>query len=123
MLIRNTTRGTVIAECAEVARSVAARTRGLMLRRFEGFDGLVLEPCSSIHMCFMLMPIDVIFFDNRRAIMKMVPALAPWRLFCGSWRAAGVLELPVGVIARSQSRTGDQLEFGGPAPSRASTIG
>ncbi|MBI5394751.1 MAG: DUF192 domain-containing protein [Verrucomicrobia bacterium] len=123
MLIRNTTRGTVIADRAEVARSVAARTRGLMLRRFDGFDGLVLEPCNSIHRCFMLMPLDVIFFDNRRAITKMVSALAPWRLFCGSWRAAGVLELPEGAIARSQSQPGDQLEFGGPAPSRAGTIG
>ncbi len=120
MLLRNTTRGTLIAERAEAACSVAARTRGLMLRRFEGFDGLVLEPCSSIHMCFMLMPLDVIFFDKRRAITKMAPALAPWRLFCGSWRAAGVLELPVGAIARSQSQPGDQLEFVEPGPPRPS---
>lgn len=123
MVLRNTTRGTVIAERAEVARSIAARTRGLMLRRFEGFDGLVLERCNSIHMCFMLMPLDVIFFDKRRAITKMVPALAPWRLFCGSWRAAGVLELPVGAIARSQSQPGDLLEFSGPDPSPAGVIG
>jgi len=123
MVIRNITRGTVVAERAEVARSLVARTRGLMLRRFEEFDGLVLAPCNSIHMCFMLMPLDVIFFDNRRAITKMVPALAPWRLFCGCWRAAGVLELPVGVIARSRSQPGDLLEFDGPDPSPPGVIG
>jgi hypothetical protein len=111
MIIRNTTRDTVIAACARSAETWLERTRGLMLRRFEGFDGLVLQPCNSIHMCFMLMPIDVIFFDKRRTITKMVIALAPWRLMCSSWRAAGVLELPAGAIARSRSQPGDQIEF------------
>ena len=111
MIIRNVTRDTVIAAAAEVADTVLRRTRGLMLRRFEGFDGLLIQPGNAIHMCFMLMPIDVIFFDKWRLITKMVPKLAPWRLFCGSFRAAGVVELPEGAIARSRSQPGDQLEF------------
>jgi uncharacterized membrane protein (UPF0127 family) len=111
MLIRNITRNTVIAAEAEVADTALRRSRGLMLRRFKGFDGLLIQPANAIHMCFMLMPIDVIFFDKRRLITKMVPKLAPWRLFCGSFRAAGVVELPEGAIARSGSQPGDQLEF------------
>ena len=111
MIIRNITRGTVIAGQAEVANTVLRRTRGLMLRRFEGFDGLLIRPANAIHMCFMLMPIDVIFFDKRLLIVRMVPKLAPWRLFCGSLGAVGVVELPEGAIARSQSQPGDQLEF------------
>ncbi|MBM3888384.1 MAG: DUF192 domain-containing protein [Verrucomicrobia bacterium] len=111
MIIRNITRNTIIAAEAEVADTVLRRARGLMGRRFEGFDGLLIRPANAIHMCFMLMPIDVIFFDKRRRITKMVPKLAPWRLFCGSLRAAGVVELPEGVIARSRSQPGDPLEF------------
>ncbi len=111
MIIRNTTRNTLLAERARPAVTIWSRTRGLMFQRFEGFDGMMLRPANAIHMCFMKMPIDVIFFDKRLAIVKMVPELAPWRLFCGALGAAGVLELPVGAIVRSQSQPGDQLEF------------
>jgi len=111
MIIRNTTRGTTLAECARSAVTIWSRTLGLMFQRFEGFDGMMLRPANAIHMCFMRMPIDVIFFDKRLTIVKMVPKLAPWRLFCGALGAAGVLELPVDAIVRSQSQPGDQLEF------------
>ena len=111
MILRNLTRGTMLAEHARPADSIWSRTRGLMFQRFEGFDGMMLRPANAIHMCFMRMPIDVIFFDKRLVIVKMVPKLAPWRLFCGALRADGVLELPVGAIARSRSEPGDRLEF------------
>jgi uncharacterized membrane protein (UPF0127 family) len=111
MIIRNISRNTVIAGRARPAETIWSRTRGLMFQRFEGFDGMILRPGNAIHMCFMRMPIDVIFFDKRLMIVKMVPQLAPWSLFCGALGAAGVLELPVGAIARSQSQPGDQLEF------------
>ncbi len=111
MIIRNATRGTTLAGRARPAETIWSRTRGLMFQRFDGFDGMMLRPANAIHMCFMRMPIDVIFFDKRRVIVKMVPKLVPWRLFCAARGAAGVLELPVGAIARSQSQPGDQLEF------------
>ncbi len=111
MIFRNLTRGTLLAENARPAESFWSRTRGLMFQRFEDFDGMLLRPANAIHMCFMRMPIDVIFFDKELVIVKMVSALAPWRLFCGAWTAAGVLELPVGAIARSRSEPGDRLEF------------
>lgn len=111
MMLRNLTRGTTLAENARPAESIWSRTRGLMFQQFEGFDGMMLRPANAIHMCFMRMPIDVIFFDKQLVIVKMVSGLAPWRLFCGALGAAGVLELPVGAIARSRSETGDRLEF------------
>jgi uncharacterized membrane protein (UPF0127 family) len=111
MILRNTTRGTTLAANARPAETVWSRTRGLMFQDFNGFDGMMLRPANAIHMCFMRMPLDVIFFDKRLTIVKMVSKLAPWTLFCGALGAAGVLELPVGVVARSQSQPGDQLEF------------
>ncbi len=113
MILRNTTRGTTLAERARPAETFWSRGCGLMFQRFEGSDGMMLRPANAIHMCFMRMPIDVIFFDKRLVIVKMVCDLAPWRLFCGARGAAGVLELPVGAIARSRSEPGDQLEFVG----------
>ena len=111
MIIRNVTQGTTLAERARPAETILSRTRGLMFQQFDGFDGMMLRPANAIHMCFMRMPIDVIFFDKRLVMVKMVSKLVPWSLFCAARGAVGVLELPEGVIARSRSQPGDQLEF------------
>ena len=58
--IENITRGNVIADKAEIARSFMARGRGLMGRDAlpEGY-ALVIYPESSIHMFFMRIPLDL----------------------------------------------------------------
>jgi hypothetical protein len=48
--VRNRTRGTTVADAAEVARSPWRRFVGLMGRRvWEGTDGLLIRPCSAVH--------------------------------------------------------------------------
>ena len=59
MKITHVESGTVIANDAKKATSYWQRFRGLMLRkRLNPGEALVIEPCSSIHMMFMLFAID-----------------------------------------------------------------
>jgi uncharacterized membrane protein (UPF0127 family) len=68
-VIENLTRGTVIADRAEVARSLLARGRDLMGRPdLPAGYGLILVPESSIHMFFMRIPIDVLFVDRQHRV-------------------------------------------------------
>src|SRR5690606_9498620 len=61
--------GMVLAEQATEARSYWARFRGLMLRRrLEPGGGLIIEPCSSIHMMWMRFPIDAVFYDREHRV-------------------------------------------------------
>jgi uncharacterized membrane protein (UPF0127 family) len=84
------------------------RLRGLIGRRLGPGEGLLIRPASSIHTCFMRAPIDVVFLDRGGRVLRVAPALGPWRLaWCRG--AAAVLELPAGACARAGLTAGDAL--------------
>lgn len=97
-VILNETTGAVLAQNASIARSVVARTRGLMFRRglAEG-EALVIEPCSSIHMMWMLFPIDAVFYNREGVVTKVARNVKPWIGFSMGGRGArAVIEMRVG---------------------------
>lgn len=109
----NLTRGTLVLQEAGVAETFWTRFRGLMLT--EGLPdrtGLILEPCSSIHMLFMRYPIDVIFTDSVGVVVKAERRVKPWRVaVLAGGRAARAIECPQGTIERSGTEVGDILAF------------
>lgn len=112
MKLVNETRGTVLAERAEVARSFWARLIGLMGRTgLPDGGGLVIEPNGSVHTFWMRFPIDVIFTDREGVVVGMREAMPPNRPFAGARRAHRTLELPAGTIAATATQRGDQLRF------------
>jgi hypothetical protein len=108
--VRNATRGTVVADQAEVAEGPVRRMVGLMGRRgWSESDGLLLRRRNAIQTCFMRMPIDVLFVGRDSAMLDLAPARRPWRLGPLVWRASSVLELPIGAIEASRTRLDDRL--------------
>jgi uncharacterized membrane protein (UPF0127 family) len=106
----NTTRAAVLAERAGFADSIMTRTVGLMGQATlpEG-AGLVLDPCTSIHMFFMRFAIDALYVAQDGAVLRVTPHLRPWRLGPIIWRARYVVELPAGTAARTGTLAGDIL--------------
>lgn len=106
----NTTRAAVLAERAGFANSIATRALGLMGQATlpEG-SGLVIDPCTSIHMFFMRFAIDALYVAQDGAVLRVVPHLRPWRLGPIILRARYVVELPAGTAARTGTRPGDLL--------------
>lgn len=108
----NVSRGTILAEECELARSFLARGRGLMGRPgLAAGAGMLIQPCSSVHTFFMRFPIDVIFLDRQRVVVGLQAAMPPNRPYAGAWRAHATLELPAGVIAATGTRIGDQIQI------------
>ena len=94
------------ARC-EIARSFVGRMRGLLGRRSLAPDeGMFFPRTGSIHMFFMLFPIDVVFFDRDLVVLKVVPGLRPWRI-AGARGAKAVVELAAGAAAGIEP--GDRL--------------
>ena len=92
--------GRAVCERCTVARTPVARMVGLLGRsRLEEGEGLLLEPASSIHTAFMRFPIDAVFLDADRVVVKVAENVRPWRAAAGR-RARAVLELPAGEAAR-----------------------
>jgi uncharacterized membrane protein (UPF0127 family) len=108
-MIRNLTRGDVLARSPHIARSFAWRLQGMIGRRFsESLDAAVFPRCSSIHTCFMRQAIDVLFLDQQHVVRATVANLRPWRL-AGCRGSAVVVELPAGTTSRIPVAIGDQL--------------
>ena len=111
--VRNRTRGTTVASDVRIARSFLSRGRGLMFASELSADsGLLIDPCSSIHMFFMRFAIDVLYVDRDHRIVRAQRGIKPWRMGPIHTRGAKyVIELPVGTIERSGSEIGDQLQI------------
>lgn len=95
----NLTSGATVVPHLEITETTWEATVGLLGRRgLAPGRGLLIEGCRSIHMFFMIFPIDVVYLDEGLRVLKVVANLRPWRL-SGCWRAKFVLELPAGGAA------------------------
>jgi uncharacterized membrane protein (UPF0127 family) len=98
----------VCASCA-LAETVWARLRGLLGRHgLEPGEGLLLRPSGSVHTCFMRFPIDVVFLDAELEVLRVAPAVRPWRARAQRG-ARAVLELRAGEAERVGIGPGDRL--------------
>lgn len=116
----NRTRGTVLADQAEAARTWWTRGKGLLGRTgLPAGGGLIIAPCSSIHTWFMAFPIDVAFVAADGRVVRTAHALRPWRFGPLARKVRYVVELPSGALARSGTVADDYLEILAPAPDPA----
>ncbi|HSW50972.1 MAG TPA: DUF192 domain-containing protein [Bryobacteraceae bacterium] len=109
--IRNLTRGNILAGQAEIADTSRKRRVGLLKHdSLPSGHGLWITPCEGVHTFGMKFPIDVIFLDRAKKVLKIRAGMGPRRIsLC--LRAHSVLELPAGTAAAAETRAGDQLEF------------
>ena len=87
------------------------RLRGLLARPALGEgQGLLIDPCGSIHTLFMGYPIDVVYLDRELVVTRVIAALVPWRGSLGLG-AAMTLELTAGGAAAADLRPGVELRW------------
>jgi uncharacterized membrane protein (UPF0127 family) len=94
-----------------VADNPVTRIIGLMFRKAPPLDsdGLLLEPCNSIHTFFMRYALDIVFLDRKNEVVKILRNLKPWRMTLIYFKARKTLELPAGKLPLN-IREGDILE-------------
>lgn len=112
----NLTRGVELGWTIELAGTMLRRLVGLLGRtHLPDGSGLLLRPCRQIHTLGMRMVVDAVYCGTPDAVgipvLRVVPALQPWRLGPIVWRCRTVLELPAGTVARTGTRVGDVLEL------------
>jgi uncharacterized membrane protein (UPF0127 family) len=110
----NRTRGICLAENVRVARTHWTRLRGLIATgksAFQPGQALWIVPCRGVHTLALHCPLDVIYLDRAGYVVDIQAAVKPWRFTPIHLRAASVLELPSGVIQRTGTVIGDQIEI------------
>ncbi len=110
-VVRDLATGHIIASDLEYATNPWTRFRGLMLRSTPApGGGLLIRPCSSIHMFFMRFPIDAVFFDRAGVVTGVSRNVRPWwGLAFGGRGAHAVIEMRVGDADGIE--VGHELEF------------
>ncbi len=102
----------VISESAELADSFLSRFLGLMGKTDIPPDYcLILTPCSSIHMAFMKIPLDVAYLDRSGVVIALEFNLQPWSIGKIHKGAYTVLEAGVEGMVRTL-KVGDTVSWG-----------
>lgn len=110
MKIQVTHNKKVLSSNILMADTPISRVIGLMFRkRPVDSDGLLLDPCNSIHTCFMRYPLDVVFMSKSNQVIKIIRNLKPWRMTLIYFKARKTLELPAGNLPK-EIKEGDILE-------------
>jgi uncharacterized membrane protein (UPF0127 family) len=103
--------GQCLLERVETAITVWQRFHGLMLRAdLPAGHGLLIMDCGSVHTCFMRFSIDLVYLSRDNRVLKIVPALKPWRV-SACRGARGVLEAPGGSAEQAGLQVGDTVLF------------
>jgi uncharacterized protein len=109
--VSNASRGCTLADRADIADTSSKRRTGLLKHTsLEPGEGLWIAPCEGIHTFRMKFPIDVVFLNRDKKILKVRPNMVRGRISF-SLRAHSVLELPAGTLEKTGTSVGDQLEF------------
>jgi len=110
----NQTRQRFLATHVSVAQTHWTRLRGLLGTPKDDFRngcGLWIRPCRGVHTLAMTFPLDVIYLDRDGTVVHLESNLQPWRFSPIRLQAASVLELPVNVIAETETALGDRIEI------------
>ena len=100
----------IISNNILIAETLVDRLIGLMFReKLVGSDGLLLNPCRSIHTFFMRYNLDIVFISSNNKVIKIIRDIKPWRMTWIYFRAHKTLELPSGKLPMDL-KEGDILE-------------
>jgi uncharacterized membrane protein (UPF0127 family) len=84
----------LLGERVPLAVSPLSRLLGLaLLDRARAGSGLLIPDCRSVHTLGMRFPLDVLFLDRDRRVLRRRSRVGPWRLLLEP-RAVAVLERP-----------------------------
>lgn len=110
MKVRITYNQKTLSDNIKIADDLPSRLIGLMFKnRPMDSDGLLLDPCNSIHTFFMRYPLDVVFLNGQNQVVKVIRNLSPWRMTWIYFSAKKTLEVPAGKLP-SDLKEGDKLE-------------
>jgi uncharacterized protein len=101
----------MLADRADIADTSAKRRTGLLKHKgLAPGEGLWIVPCEGVHTFAMKFPIDVVFLNRKRKILKVRPNMVRRRIAL-SLMAHSVLELPAGTLEQTGTERGDQLNL------------
>lgn len=110
----NVTRQSLVASRLSVANTHLRRLIGLMgttKQVFSSGSGLWIVPCHGVHTIGMRYPIDVIYLDEKKRVIRVEENVRPWRVTPMVMESASLIELPAHTAFDTGTQVGDELEI------------
>jgi hypothetical protein len=104
-VIRNTTQNTILAKEFSVQKGLGKITG--LLGKNEA-KTIVFTTRFGIHTFFLKFPIDLIVLDNK-GVVKMAKTVMPNRIVIWNICFKTVIELPLGILSKTRTKTGDLI--------------
>lgn len=99
------------ANTIDIAYSNLEKDWGLISRNsISCGEGLIIDPCNTIHMYFMRFPIDVLFVNKNNQVVYILENFKPWQVSRRIEESKYVIELPVDTIQNSNTHIGDKIK-------------
>ncbi|MFC1567122.1 DUF192 domain-containing protein [bacterium] len=112
MKLLNKTQNSLLTENMQEANTIFKKIKGLLGRKSIGEDECLLIPgAKQIHCFFMRFPIDIVFLDKNKKIIKIYKNFKPYRMTSFIFFAKHVLEFKVGFCESKNTKLGDALEW------------
>lgn len=104
--------GSLLLAQVSHAANFVTRLKGLLGRdSLDEDEGILIEPCHSVHTLGMRFEIAVVFLAWDNSVLHVIDCMRPGRLSPVVSGARRVLELHPDRLARHPLQRGDQLRF------------
>ncbi len=108
LIIKNRTQDKILCSNALIADTFYKRAKGLLGQK-EILNPLVIKPCKQIHSWFMKFPFDAVFIDKEQKVVGTLEKMAPFKISPYVRKAATVIELPPGTVAKTGTNINDVI--------------
>jgi len=99
------------AICCSHAKTLGQRLKGLLgSAELKQDEGMLIEPCNSVHTFGMNYSLDVVYLDKHGTVIKCISQMPPRRLSLAR-KARYTLELAAGAIKEYRIKKGDILSW------------
>ena len=112
MLVKNTTKKSIIAKNAILCKNTLSKTVGLMFSKPKPLIFIFKkEKIIPLHMLFVFYSIDVLFLNKNKVVVETKEALTPFAFYNPKKKAQYIIELPQGAIKKTKTKVGDKIKF------------
>lgn len=112
-MIKNITKNKILCKKVKYCKNILSQMRGFMFSKPDKALVFIFkkEKIINLHMFFIFHPIDVLWLDKNKKIVKKKEKFKPFRIVFSDKKAQYIIELPAGIIAKTKTEVGDTISF------------
>lgn len=113
MIINKTKNKKIWDNEVKLCPSILSQMKGFMFSKPDKALVFIFkkEKIVNLHMFFILHPIDVLWLDKKKKVVKIKENFKPFRVVVADKPAKYIIEMPAGAVSKSKTKIGDTISF------------